>query len=73
MVPCHILTFTIPKGVHALFSFDIEGDVGVDPDLMTLNFFQGGLGLPSKVRVINVCAPSGLDDTLYRTIMLRMK
>lgn len=38
-------------GVDVLFSFEIDGDVGDDPDLMTLNFFQGGLGLPSKVRL----------------------
>lgn len=36
-------------GVGALFSFDIEGDVGVDPNQMVLWFSQPDLGLPSKV------------------------
>lgn len=36
-------------GVDSLFSFDIEGDVGVDPNYMVLWFNQPELGLPSKV------------------------
>jgi endothelin-converting enzyme len=36
-------------GVGALFSFGIEGDVGVDPNDMVLWFSQPSLGLPSKV------------------------
>jgi hypothetical protein len=28
----------------------VEGDIGVDPNLMVLWFDQAGLGLPSKVR-----------------------
>lgn len=39
----------LPVGIDALFSFDVEGDVGVDPNFMTLWFSQPGLGLPSKV------------------------
>jgi predicted metalloendopeptidase len=36
-------------GVGALFGFDIEGDVGLDPKNMVLWFSQPSLGLPSKV------------------------
>lgn len=35
--------------IGALFSFDIEGDVVVDPNAMVLWFSQPSLGLPSKV------------------------
>ncbi|KAG6832683.1 hypothetical protein H0H92_012255 [Tricholoma furcatifolium] len=35
-------------GVDALFSFEIEGDVGRDPNDMALWFSQPSLGLPSK-------------------------
>lgn len=37
------------EGIDGLFDFDIDGDVGVDPDFMTLWFSQPSLGLPSKV------------------------
>lgn len=37
-------------GIGGLFDFDVDGDVGVDPNYMTLWFSQPGLGLPSKVR-----------------------
>lgn len=36
-------------GIGGLFDIDIDGDVGVDPNFMTLWFSQPGLGLPSKV------------------------
>ncbi|KDQ60672.1 hypothetical protein JAAARDRAFT_708451 [Jaapia argillacea MUCL 33604] len=36
------------RGIGALFDFDIDGDVGVDPNHMTLWFSQPSLGLPSK-------------------------
>jgi endothelin-converting enzyme len=36
------------RGLGALFSFDIEGDVGVDPNHLVLWFSQPSLGLPSK-------------------------
>ncbi|KAG6891339.1 hypothetical protein C0992_008793 [Termitomyces sp. T32_za158] len=36
------------SSVEALFSFEIEGDVGRDPNDMTLWFNQPSLGLPSK-------------------------
>lgn len=37
------------RGVGGLFSAEIEGDVGNDPNFMTLWFSQPELGLPSKV------------------------
>lgn len=37
------------QGVDALFDFNIEGDVGTDPNHMVLWFSQPSLGLPSKV------------------------
>ncbi|KAJ7074256.1 hypothetical protein C8F01DRAFT_1272809 [Mycena amicta] len=42
------LAFLHSRGVPALFSIDIEGDVGVDPNFMSLWFDQGSLGLPAK-------------------------
>ncbi|KAG8802324.1 hypothetical protein FRC16_009920 [Serendipita sp. 398] len=36
------------RGIGGLFGFDIDGDIGVDPDNMTLWFWQTDLGLPSK-------------------------
>ncbi|KDR81470.1 hypothetical protein GALMADRAFT_152331 [Galerina marginata CBS 339.88] len=42
------VAFLHSRGIDALFSFDIEGDVGVDPNHMVLWFSQPGLGLPSK-------------------------
>ncbi|KAF8610076.1 zincin [Ceratobasidium sp. AG-I] len=36
------------RSVDVLFEFGIDGDAGLDPDLMTLQFSQGGTGLPSK-------------------------
>lgn len=43
------LSFLHSRGIDGLFSFGIEGDVGVDPNYMTLWFSQPPLGLPSKV------------------------
>lgn len=43
-------------GVEALFSFDVEGDVGVDPNHMVLWFNQANLGLPAKVFSISIPA-----------------
>lgn len=45
-----ILLYTPLAGINVLFDFDVDGDVGVDPDFMTLQFSQAGLGLPAKVR-----------------------
>ena len=36
-------------GIDGLFEIDIDGDVGNDPNLMTLWFSQPSLGLPAKV------------------------
>ena len=36
-------------GIDGLFSVDIDGDVGTDPNFMTLWFSQPSLGLPAKV------------------------
>jgi endothelin-converting enzyme len=44
---CYQLMLTM-QGVDALFSLEIEGDIGVDPNFMTLWFDQASLGLPSK-------------------------
>ncbi|KAJ7445711.1 Metalloprotease [Mycena galericulata] len=42
------MAFIHSRGIDALFSFSIDGDVGVDPNFMTLWFDQANLGLPSK-------------------------
>ncbi|KAL0063326.1 hypothetical protein AAF712_009821 [Marasmius tenuissimus] len=42
------VAFLHSRGIGALFGFDIEGDVGVDPNHMILWFNQPELGLPSK-------------------------
>ncbi|KAK7049256.1 hypothetical protein VNI00_005857 [Paramarasmius palmivorus] len=42
------LAFLHSRGIGGLFGFDIEGDVGVDPNHMVLWFSQPELGLPSK-------------------------
>lgn len=36
-------------GIEGLFEIEIDGDVGEDPNLMTLWFSQPSLGLPAKV------------------------
>lgn len=36
-------------GISVLFAMYIDGDAAVDPDFMTLQFTQDGLGLPAKV------------------------
>lgn len=46
------LAFLHSRGISALFDFNIEGDVGVDPNAMTLWFEQPDLGLPSKVSIL---------------------
>ncbi|KAF7359341.1 Endothelin-converting enzyme 1 [Mycena sanguinolenta] len=42
------MAFLHSRGVDALFSFSVEGDVGVDPNYMALWFDQASLGLPAK-------------------------
>lgn len=44
-----MLALTVATGIDVLFEFDVDGDVGVDPNQMMLWFSQSGLGLPSKV------------------------
>ncbi|GAW06292.1 endothelin-converting enzyme 1 [Lentinula edodes] len=46
------LAYMHSRGLGALFSFDIEGDVGVDPNHLVLWFSQPSLGLPSKRKII---------------------
>jgi endothelin-converting enzyme len=42
------LSFLHSRGIGALLDFAVEGDIGVDPNYMTLWFSQPSLGLPSK-------------------------
>ncbi|KAF5358499.1 hypothetical protein D9756_001692 [Leucocoprinus leucothites] len=42
------LAFLHSQGIGPLFSFEVEGDVGVDPNHMVLWFSQPNFGLPSK-------------------------
>ncbi|KAF8905965.1 hypothetical protein CPB84DRAFT_536278 [Gymnopilus junonius] len=42
------VAFLHSRGIEGLFSFDVDGDVGVDPNHLVLWFSQPGLGLPSK-------------------------
>jgi endothelin-converting enzyme len=42
------VAFLHSRGIPALFSFDVEGDTGDDPNFMVLWFNQPDLGLPSK-------------------------
>ena len=56
------MTHQILLGLGGLFNFDIDGDVGDDPNFMTLWFFQPDLGLPSKVRVIYESTPVLIYD-----------
>ncbi|KAJ3560525.1 hypothetical protein NP233_g10783 [Leucocoprinus birnbaumii] len=42
------LAYLHSQGIGSLFSFEIEGDVGVDPNHMILWFSQPDFGLPSK-------------------------
>lgn len=55
------------RGVGGLFSVDIDGDVGDDPNKMTLLFGQPGLGLPSP----EYYEEESITD-LYRTILERL-
>lgn len=63
------LAFLHSRGVDALFEFGIEGDVGVDPNLMTLWFNQPSLGLPSKVCGFPSGIYPGLIANLYKGIL----
>src|ERR1700683_5224650 len=39
---CEVLLIVLLVGIDALFSFDVDGDSGVDPNAMTLWFSQPG-------------------------------
>lgn len=54
-----------------MFSFDVEGDVGDDPNLMSLWFNQPSLGLPSKVSARDADNERVLDAVL-RSITRKM-
>ena len=43
------LIIALQLGIDGLFEIEIDGDVGEDPNLMTLWFSQPNLGLPAKV------------------------
>jgi endothelin-converting enzyme len=51
-----------------LFDFGIEGDVGEDPNNMTLWFSQPDLGLPSKVSTLTMDVVSFLKKISSRNI-----
>ncbi|KAI0831469.1 Metalloprotease [Trametes gibbosa] len=55
------------RAIDALFSYDIEGDVGNDPNLMTLWISQPELGLPSK----EYYEEDSIVD-LYRSVLERL-
>lgn len=63
-------SFLHSRGIGGLFNFDIDGDVGVDPNFMTLWFFQPDLGLPSKVPFLLLVASSG-RSRLFSGILRR--
>ena len=54
-------------GIPALFQFDIDGDIGDDPNALTLWFGQPDLGLPSK----EYYGEKEIRD-LYRTTIEKM-
>ncbi|THH29635.1 hypothetical protein EUX98_g4545 [Antrodiella citrinella] len=55
------------RGIGSLFSADIEGDVGEDPNFMTFYFGQPSLGLPSK----EYYEEEDITD-LYRNVLERL-
>ncbi|KAH9945985.1 metalloprotease [Epithele typhae] len=67
----HRLTATVAylhsRGIDALFSYDIEGDAGNDPNLMALWLSQANLGLPSKEYYDEEAIVE-----LYRTVLQRL-
>ena len=54
-------------GIDGLFSIDIDGDVGKDPNFMTLWFSQPSLGLPAKV---GSCRPHVVGMLMHLTGIL---
>lgn len=59
-------------GISAFFSFDIDGDVGVDPNHMVLWFSQSGLSLPSKVGCLVHFRSSSDVPPLRNTIAMKL-
>jgi len=55
------------EDIPALFQFDIDGDIGGDPNALTLWFHQPDLGLPSK----EYYGEKEIRD-LYRTTIEKM-
>ncbi|KAF9520534.1 hypothetical protein BS47DRAFT_639027 [Hydnum rufescens UP504] len=64
-----VLAYLHSLDLSILFSLDIEGDIGVDPNFMTLWFSQSPLGLPSKEYYndaeVLVAYTSVIRDLLY--------
>ncbi|KAF9052689.1 hypothetical protein BJ165DRAFT_1413126 [Panaeolus papilionaceus] len=63
------IAFLHSRGVGALFSFDIEGDVGVDPNHMILWFNQPDLTLPSKEYYEDESTVTLLRDTVEQLLL----
>ncbi|KAG5716301.1 Endothelin-converting enzyme 1 [Termitomyces sp. T112] len=63
------LAFLHSQGVEALFSFEIEGDVGRDPNDMTLWFSQPSLGLPSKEYYDDKAILDGYKQAIERLLL----
>ncbi|KAH8116927.1 endothelin-converting enzyme 1 [Phellopilus nigrolimitatus] len=57
------------RGIGGLFNFEIDGDVGVDPNFMTLWFYQPDLGLPSKEYYNEKPIRKLYEDTLARMLL----
>lgn len=55
--------------IPALFELEVEGDVGTDPNFMTLWFSQPSLGLPSKVNYIQAPINIHSSDHFDRSTM----
>jgi endothelin-converting enzyme len=63
------VAFLHSRGVPALFSFDVEGDVGDDPNNMVLWFNQPSLGLPSKEYYEKVAIRAIYTDVVERLLL----
>lgn len=63
------IAFLHSRGIEALFSFNVEGDVGVDPNFMTLWFNQPSLGLPSKEYYAEESITEVYQSTIERLLL----
>ncbi|EPQ58373.1 Metalloprotease [Gloeophyllum trabeum ATCC 11539] len=63
------VAFLHSRGIGALFEFDIDGDVAVDPNFMTLWFSQPSLGLPSKEYYEDESIVALYNDVLERLLV----